>query len=395
MTTRPDPDYESILADQGMPVTEEQVRTEFNSIVADEGLITNTSRMSPFWRLITAIVTAPVIWLKDALVNVVMRNTFLATAGGVFIDLFAWAVNLERKPASVATGVIRFVKTDPARTVTVPAGTIIQTERINGTVYQVQTTQDFTLEAGVEAASVPVEALEAGSGHNLAPGYFRILPVSIDGIAEAVNQEDWLLSPGADTESDDELRDRTRNQYNLVGQYHIDAVYRGMIAGIAGLTTDRIYFVHDAPRGPGTADVYLLLDAGVASAPFIATVNDYVMAQGYHGHGDDVLCLPLTEKTYDLSVTLWLYASSLTELSAEECERLRNNASDLIRAAFRENSDYTVAKTWPYSRFSMSRLGDELHDHFPDIESVVFSRSDILSDLDVPRLGQLEVEYGQ
>lgn len=65
MTTRkPDPDYEAILAEQGMPVTEEQVRNEFNEIVKDAGLITNTSRMSPFWRLITAIITRPVIWLK-------------------------------------------------------------------------------------------------------------------------------------------------------------------------------------------------------------------------------------------------------------------------------------------------------------------------------------------
>ena len=48
---------------------EEAVRTRFNAIAAQEGLITNTSRMSPFWRLITAIVTAPVMWLKDALIS--------------------------------------------------------------------------------------------------------------------------------------------------------------------------------------------------------------------------------------------------------------------------------------------------------------------------------------
>ncbi|HAH2538103.1 TPA: hypothetical protein IBW23_002292 [Escherichia coli] len=51
-----------------MPVTEAEVRERFNAIAADEGIITNTSRMSPFWRLITAIVTAPVMWLKDVLV---------------------------------------------------------------------------------------------------------------------------------------------------------------------------------------------------------------------------------------------------------------------------------------------------------------------------------------
>lgn len=57
---KPTADYERILADNGMPVTEEQARAEFEAIVKDEGLITNTSRMSPFWRLITAITTKPV-----------------------------------------------------------------------------------------------------------------------------------------------------------------------------------------------------------------------------------------------------------------------------------------------------------------------------------------------
>lgn len=393
MTTRkPDPDYEAILAEQGMPVTEEQVRNEFNEIVKDAGLITNTSRMSPFWRLITAIITRPVIWLKNALVETVMRNAWLATAGGVFLDLFAWAVNLERKDASAAEGVIRFAKSDTQREVTVPAGTIIQTERINGKIHKVITTGDRTIAAGVASALLPVVAVEEGAGANLAPGYYRILPVAVDGIASAQSEEDWLTVPGADIEADDDLRDRTRNQFNLVGQYHIDAVYRGMIAGIAGLTTDRIYFEHDAPRGPGTANVYLLLDAGVASTPFIQTVNNYVMTQGNHGHGDDVLCIAMPETRHDIRATVYLYASSL--LNDDEQAELLRNVTNMIRCAFRENSDYQVEKTWPYNRFSMSRLGEEIHQSFADVESVVFSTGDILSDLNVPRLGSLVVVYG-
>ena len=388
----PEPDYESILAEQGMPTTEEQVRDEFNQIVKDAGLITNTSRMSPFWRLITAIVTAPVMWLKDALVSTVMANMFLATAGGLFVDLFAWAVNLERKSATSAAGVIRFTKTDADREITVPAGTIIQTERINGIIHQLAVSEDYTIAAGVSNDLVPVKAVADGAAGNLAPGYYRILPVAIDGIASAVNEENWLTAPGADRESDDELRDRTKNQFNLVGQYHIDAVYRGMISAIAGVTTDRIYFEHDAPRGPGTANVYLLLDAGVASGPFIDTVNDYVMVQGNHGHGDDVLALPLPETSHSLRAEIFIYSGSL--LNAEQRAQLLVDVGNLIRCAFRENSDYTVEKTWPFSRFSMSRLGEEIHEQFRDVESVVFSLGDILSDLSVPRLDWLEVVYG-
>jgi hypothetical protein len=54
-----------------------------------------------------------------------------------------------------------------------------------------------------------------------------------------------------------------------------------------------------------------------------------------------------------------------------------------------------VQKTWPFARFSMSRLGEEIHQTFKDVESVVFDAGDILSDLNVPRLGALEVGYGE
>lgn len=247
---KPTADYERILADNGMPVTEEQARTEFEAIVKDEGLITNTSRMSPFWRLITAITTNPVMWLKDALVNVVMKNLFLASASGVFVDVFAWAVNLQRKAATHAAGVIRFTKDDIDHAVTVPAGTQIQTERINGVIYTLTVVRDTIIPAGTLSMNIDVSAEQAGAGFNLAPGYYRILPVAINGIAGVENDENWLTTPGANEESDDELRDRVRNQFNLAGAYHTDAVYRGLIAGVAGISADRIYFCmthHAAP----------------------------------------------------------------------------------------------------------------------------------------------------
>ncbi|HAV9245999.1 TPA: hypothetical protein JLF09_001656 [Escherichia coli] len=390
---KPQADYEKILADNGMPVTEEQARAEFEAIVQSEGLITNTSRMSPFWRLITAIVTRPVMWLKDALVNVVMKNLFLATAEGFFLDIFAWAVNLTRKEATPASGVIRFIKSDISRPITVPADTLIQTERINGVIYTLKTRQATLIPEGIAGMSVDVIAEDTGAGFNLAPGYYRILPVAVDGIDAVENEENWLTVPGADEESDNELRDRVRNQFNLAGAYHTDAVYRGLIAGVAGISADRIYFLHDAPRGPGTANAYIMLDAGIASEPFIDSVNNFITDEGHHGHGDDLRCFAMPETHHDLTVTLWLYAAM--NLNEEEIQLLKHNSGNLIRCAFRENSDYDVQKTWPYSRFSMSRLGEELHLHFPAIESVAFSLPDIISDLDIPRLNQLTIEVAE
>lgn len=390
MTEKPQVDFEEVVKASGMPTTEDEARSRFDAVVADEGLITNTSRMSPFWRLITAIVTAPVIWLKDALVAVVMPGMFVATATGQMLRLLAWAVNVTPKPASAAEGVIRFFKDDVKQAVTVKAGTVIQTERINGKVYAVSTVADVTIPSGTANALLAVKATGTGGAYNLAPGYFRILPVAVDGISHVASEENWLTVPGADEESDDELRERCRNQFNLVGNYHTDAVYRSMIAGVAGLSIDRIFFEHDAPRGPGTANAYLLLDSGVASDPFIEAVNDYINTQGHHGHGDDMQCFAMPETRHDLVATVWV--KNLSNLEQEQQDNLKKGVENLIRCAFRENTDYDVKKTWPYSRFSFSQLGREIHKTFPDTDSLEFSLKDITSELSVPRLNSLRVD---
>lgn len=390
MTERPVVDFEQVLADSGMPVTEDAIKAEFQAVVKAEGLITNTSRMSPFWRLITAIVTTPVLWIRDVLINGVLANMFVATATGQMLRLLAWGVNLTAKPAAKASGVIRFFKTDAKQTVTVNAGTIIQTERINGVVYALSVTADTTIPDGEADALVPVEAVEAGGAYNLAPGYYRILPVAVAGISHAVNEDDWLLSPGADEESDDDLRERIRNQFNLTGNYHTDAVYRSMIAAVVGLSIDRIYFEHDAPRGPGTANAYLLLDSGEASQPFVDAVNRYINDEGHHGHGDDMQCFAMPETLHDLTVTA--YVVNPDNMSADDRNGLENGIENLVRSAFRENTDYDVTRTWPHSRFSFSRLGQELHATFPQIDSLAFSLTDIVSELSVPRLKSLTVE---
>lgn len=390
MTEKPDVDFEQVLRDSGMPTTEAEVTAAFKATVQAEGFITNTSRMSPFWRLITKIVTTPVMWLKDALVSVVLRNMFVATATGPMLRLLAWAVNIEAKPASAAAGAVRFYKAKAADVVAVSAGTVIQTERINGVIYSVAVSEDTMLPAGPESGLVPVTATGTGSGYNLAPGYYRILPVAVAGIASAVNEDEWLITPGADEESDDELRDRTRNQFNLVGNYHTDAIYRSMIAGVLGLSVDRIFFLHDAPRGPGTANAYLLLDSGEISQPFVDAVNDYVNSQGHHGHGDDLQCFAMPETSHTLAVTV--YVENKENMTDEELSRLKTDVSNLIRCAFRENTNYDVKKTWPYSRFSFSNLGREIHRAFPVIDSLYFSLTDIVSEMSVPRLAGLTVE---
>ncbi|EHG5922123.1 hypothetical protein J7H14_001491 [Salmonella enterica subsp. enterica serovar Infantis] len=383
-------DFKKILRESGMPVDEQTVRDTLQQAADDEKLVTNTSRMSPFWRLIQLLVIRPYMWIVDTLINDVLRNLFLMTAVGPFVDLFAAALKLTRKEATRAVGKITFTKNNPDNSVTVPAGTLIQTERINGIIYTVATSEQVIIPAGTQSALIDVTATDSGAAFNLAPGYYQILPKAIDGIASVRNGDDWLTTPGADRESDDELKDRCRNQFNLAGSYHTDAVYRSLIAAQAGLTIDRIFFLHDAPRGPGTANAYLLLDTGVISQPYVDSVNQYITDQGHHGHGDDMRCFPMPETRHTLAVTV--YVENLSNISSDDITALKSGVENMIRCAFRENGNYDVTRTWPYSRFSFSQLSRELHNTFALVDSVTFSLADIKSDLAIPRLNTLTVE---
>ncbi|EIO8740625.1 baseplate J/gp47 family protein [Salmonella enterica] len=387
---RNDIDFKKILADSGMPVEENDVEDALQAAADKEGLITNTSSMSPFWRLIRLLVVTPYMWIVDTLINSVLRNLFLQTAKGAFVDLFAAALNLQRKDATRAQGRIHFIKKDAGSMVTIPAGTQIQAERINGVVYTVAVNEKTVIPAGTGDAFINVTATEPGTAFNLSPGYYQILPKAIDGIVSVRNEDDWLTTPGADRESDDELKDRCRNQFNLAGSYHTDAVYRSLIAAQAGLSIDRVFFQHDAPRGPGTANAYLLLDTGVISQPYVDRVNRYITDQGHHGHGDDMRCFAMPETRHDLTVTV--YVLNRDNVSDTDISLLTSGVTNLIRCAFRENNNYDVTRVWPYSRFSFSQLGRELHNTFALIDSVTFSLTDIKSDLNIPRLNSLSVE---
>ncbi len=385
-----DVDFKQALADGGIPVTEDGLRKAWEKEVAAQGSkLSNTSAYSPFWRLITALVTKPVLWLINFVSGTVLPNFFVKTAVGKWLDMLAWAVNVERKGATKAQGTLLFTRDVAGGVLELPAGILVQSAAINGHIYQLITSQAATFADGVLQLEVPVEAQEVGSGYNLAPGYYAILPVPIAGIAQVVNADGWLIAPGADPEPDDQLRLRTRNQFSAVNQWHTDSVYRAMISAFPGVRPDGVYFLHGAPRGPGSANAYVLFDADVPASTYLEQINSHIRDQGNHGHGDDMLVMVMPETQHALSLTWW----PRPLLTIEQREKLQAEIGQFIRAAFRESGtgDYQPTLTYPQSRFSFSRLGEELHQQFAGIESLHFDNADIVSELTIPRIKTLQV----
>lgn len=385
-------DFKQALADSGIPTTEAALKAAWESEVTAQGSkLANTSAYSPFWRVITALVTKPVLWLLTFVSDTVLPNFFVKTAQKAWLDMLAWAVNVERKAPTKAIGTLLFSRATTAGEFEVPIGTRVQSASINGNVYELVTTAAASFVEGESQLQIPAMAVEAGSGYNLAPGYYAILPVPVPGVVQVVNLDGWLVAPGSDSEPDDELRLRVRNQFSAVNQWHTDAVYRALIAAFPGVSSNGVFFEHGAPRGPGSANAYVLFEADVPADIYLQQINAKVMDEGNHGHGDDLLVMVMPETQHDVSLQVWPVVN-LTEVQRAD---LKTDIGLFIRAAFRESTgrDYAPTLTWPQSRFSFSRLTEELHEQFPGIDSLKFDNDDILSSLDIPRLQSLQVVF--
>lgn len=397
MSTDSDKLFSEMLEEAEIPTTESTVKAEWEKLVESHDLeISNNSVWSPFWRLLASIATTPVLWLVKVLIKHALPNSFVKFASGKWLDLHAWAVDIERKGASAALGWLVFSRPGESLSglVNIPAGTIVQSPAISGIVYELATLADAQILAGEESARVQVQALDVGTAYNLGPGYYSILKKAISGVGSVSNEADWLTSPGTDEESDEELRLRIRNQFAAVGQYHTDAAYRVIINAFAGIRIDYLFFIKDAPRGPGTANCYIMIDSGIPTQDLIDEINQHITDSGNHGHGDDMQCFAIPA----MPVTCTALVYPVDNLSADENEQLLENVENIIRSAFRENQAYAVTQTMPMERFSLSRLNEELHELLSNLKSIEISfngsASDIVAGLELPVLSALNLEFG-
>jgi hypothetical protein len=89
--------------------------------------------------------------------------------------------------------------------------------------------------------------------------------------------------------------------------------------------------------------------------------------------------------------------------TTQRAEALRLAVENRIRCAWRENTDFTMTRTMPLSRFSFSRLSEELHAALPDLQSVEFTHNaengatgaDITALLELPVLSSLTVTFAE
>lgn len=383
--------FHDAMQAQGIPTTAEALTTKLEEIATEEGLAyKNPSDYSPFYRFLKLALVTPVLWLIEYVIRVVMPSLYVKTAQGAALELRGWVYDTDIKQEEKLTGLISFIRASVNTSVTIPKGAIIKSAPIDGKVYRVITTEETEFTDGQLSAQVPVEAEEAGAAYNLAPGYLTILEEPITGISSVNNSDNWITSPGADREDDEDYRLRIRAKFTTVSDHHVNSVYKSIISAQIGFAYDRIFIDHTvAPRGPGSADAFVLFDAGVPGEDYLYQVNDYITTNGYHGHGDDIQVKSLPETQHDLTVTLWFPEGTAIETKTE----VAADIEQIIRAAFRENSEYqNITRVKPFSRFSFQRLGAEILTAKPgQLISIEWGQSDIVSEMNIPRIASLTI----
>ncbi|MBY7811603.1 baseplate J/gp47 family protein [Vibrio fluvialis] len=396
MSKRPTADFVEILAESGIPVTEDALEAKLKTEVTGAGSnLSNDSDMSPFWRWVRAAVVTPTVWLiRTLLAGYVMPNMFVATAERWALELKVWEYNVTPKGAVKTQGWITFTKENAEDEVSVAAGEIIQTTSIDGVIYKLSVIEDSAIAAGLAVGKILCEAVEAGDEYNLAAGYFNILPKGIAGIVSAVNEPDWITTLGANEESNDELALRLQNAFTSSGTWHIDDVYRSIISSVAGIRSDNIFFENTGDIKPGSANAYVLMEVGETPQAVLDQLNEYIMDDGHHGHGDVLTCLAIPNTNHELIADV-VFVSNLTDTQkVDEFLEVENR----IRAAFRESAAYPeMTRARPESRFSISQLATEIHNNMDNVESVRITvdgviQKDIVSLLTQPRIQSLTVQ---
>jgi hypothetical protein len=380
-------DFSALVKAAGIPTTEAELRASFTADLYNSALgVTNINPLSPFWLLITNLFVKPVLWLiQGVMIGQVLPQLFLRTATGAYLNLLAWAYAVERKPAIKAQMLISFSRRLTTDVMVIPAGMVVLTPAVNGKIYAVRTLAAATFPNGEQVLKVLAEALEEGVAYNLPSGYYTILREPIDGIDCVFNDWDSLVVPGADAESDEGLRMRCRNQFNTLGHYHTNAVYKSLIASFPGVSVENIFFVNNAPRGPGTANAYILFAQGEPSQTYIDSINNYISGGNNRGHGDDMQVFLMPTAGQTLTLDWW----PLDTLAVDEMLALGTKIETFIRAAFRENAAYKPTLVAPQSTFSFSRLAGELHATFSGIKTLKFANADIVSAVNVPVISSI------
>ena len=176
----------------------------------------NLSERSPlglFLRLIAWSIG--IVW---QVVEDVYNSAFVDTAEGHSLDKVALYIGITRRPATRATGTVKFTGDDNT---VIDEGFLLETE--DGV--QFETTEEVEIEAG--EATAEIRAVEPGTDGNVPASTITEIVNPIEGLDSATNPEE--TTGGRNKETDAELRERYLDSVAKGGASTIDSIRASLL----------------------------------------------------------------------------------------------------------------------------------------------------------------------
>jgi uncharacterized phage protein gp47/JayE len=250
----------------------------------------------------------------------VLQQAFPKLSTGAWLDLHAGQVELTRRAATKATGVVLLGRDETTGNVNIAAGKIVRTRTDGlGNIYRFVTTEAVVLIDGEESVEVAVEAEQYGAGSNVTVGTINEIVTIIPGVDWVTNESDWLVSEGADEETDAELQARYALQWQGAGGASKYA-YMAWALEVPGVVSVTILDQH--PRGQGTVDVVIRSSSGAPTQFLIDLVDANI--EGREPVNDDYMVKGPVEVPINLDLTLIITGGNPVEVMASCENRLRS-----------------------------------------------------------------------
>lgn len=307
--------------------TEEAIRNRMLSRISDEW---DKTEGSYIYDSISPVSIEMVFIAMMAKKN--LKQGFIQTAEGIFLDYRSDEHGLSRKEATYAIGKIKIVGNIGAK---IPKGLKVATEA--DTVLDIQSVEFLTTEDVVIAEEgyvyAPIQAMNAGSIGNVTANKIIVVMESNSNITSITNEEQTL--GGTDIELDDNLRSRTLDYVRTPGTSGNVQNYKQWALSIPGVTA-----VHVKPlwNGNGTVKVIILGgDNEPATDELVKKVQDYIVGDNNLGERQAPIGADVTVVSAE-AITININANVVIDKEITTLEKVQTLFKNSVENYLKENA---------------------------------------------------------
>lgn len=297
----------SFIGDIELTDVEQQMITDYKNRYAElnDGEEVSLERGEPISLVLYAC--AVQLYQMYLYIDKAGKENLLKYAEGEALDHIAASRGISRNPATYATVTMKFTLAAAQPGVTaIPKGTRVT----NGSVY-FATTSYAEIRAGEIETTVECAALEAGEGSNdIAPGAINVLVDPIPYMQSVTNVSE--SAGGADTESDDALKDRiyvAPSRYSTAGT---ESSYKYWIQTFNQNITDALV----TSKEPGEVDVAFLIGGDIPEDTTVKALQTFLENPEIKPLSDKIVVTAPEVTTYDLNIKYFINKSDAAKVES-------------------------------------------------------------------------------